>query len=806
MMVTNVTRMEVRSEVTEVLLNITLEIIHLLTGEDYTVVKKTSDKYVTPSSRPHVSGGWSRSRSPIMEPSPHSLIPESNNEQKILELTKKMMCLLSGEVPIRCQDVTVYFSMEEWEYLEGHKDLYKEVMMDDPQTPTSPGRLPDPKKTSKNVTQVSCDGGKLKNIPDYGLPNVAQSSLTQVMGEPAFCNEGNLLDPELQTLPDHGQPHKPPQAKEEPISCQRRTLIDSNIYTPSEGNTQYPSTNRVETPISCDEETLPDPDIYTPSHLTHPDPSSYVEEEQVSCDEDLTKPNRYSPSDHLLHPLPNVKEESISCDEETLPDPDIYTPLDLVHGPSSPYIKEEPVSGDEDLTEPRRYAPSDLLHCPSANIKEEPISWDEETLQDPDLYIPSDPIPHGPSSPYIKEEPVSYDEDLTEPRRNTPSDHLQYLLPYVKEEPVSYDDDEDIPKPKRAAPCDGPTGSTSSTHTLEHQYACMKKEPDSDNEGNIACPGPYTSKDYPQHPSAQVKEEPTWYDGGSLTCPSSYIPIHHTQQFQTSHIKEELEPCEVRNFPDAKSSHRKYQFTHIKGDASSFQCNTKSPFSQTHQDPTTSQAGYVKKETDPSGTADHTKNFPPKGESSLQHPSKESSSSPMKVIVLAHLVDVDGAKSVNATTKLQSHLKDPRLFRSRPSSQKMHETGATFGDISNLTKYLRTHSKKKTPQCPECGQYFLRKVHLEAHLSLHAKQRTLQCSDCNKYFSDNVLLLDRKKPPGETKDQCPDCRNHKEENPPSHEKNHKVEKPFQCPECGKCFEVYNELFVHKKTHMEDSEF
>ncbi|XP_075144441.1 oocyte zinc finger protein XlCOF8.4-like [Leptodactylus fuscus] len=128
-----------RSKMADRILNLALEIIYLLSGEDYTVVKKTSDKYVTPSSRPpHVSGGWSRSPSPIMEPSPHSLIPESNNEQKILELTNKMICLLSGEVPIRCQDVTVYFSMEEWEYLEGHKDLYKEVMMDDHQTLTSP--------------------------------------------------------------------------------------------------------------------------------------------------------------------------------------------------------------------------------------------------------------------------------------------------------------------------------------------------------------------------------------------------------------------------------------------------------------------------------------------------------------------------------------------------------------------------------------------------------------------------------------------------------------------------------------------
>ncbi|KAM5127491.1 oocyte zinc finger protein XlCOF7.2-like [Mantella aurantiaca] len=74
-----------------------------------------------------------------MVPPPHSLKPERNNTKKILEVTQKMIGVLTGEVPIRCQDVTVYFSMEEWEYLEGHKDLYKDVMMDNQPPLTSPG-------------------------------------------------------------------------------------------------------------------------------------------------------------------------------------------------------------------------------------------------------------------------------------------------------------------------------------------------------------------------------------------------------------------------------------------------------------------------------------------------------------------------------------------------------------------------------------------------------------------------------------------------------------------------------------------
>ncbi|XP_073525050.1 uncharacterized protein [Phyllobates terribilis] len=101
------------------LLTLALEIIDLITGEEHTVVKKTSGECV--------AGAWRRHQNPILTPL-HSPI----QEKKILELTNRITDLLHGEVFLRCQDVAVYFSMEEWDYLGRHKSQYKNVMVEGP--------------------------------------------------------------------------------------------------------------------------------------------------------------------------------------------------------------------------------------------------------------------------------------------------------------------------------------------------------------------------------------------------------------------------------------------------------------------------------------------------------------------------------------------------------------------------------------------------------------------------------------------------------------------------------------------------
>eukprot|EP00079_Xenopus_tropicalis_P013636 XP_002942458.1 PREDICTED: oocyte zinc finger protein XlCOF8.4-like isoform X1 [Xenopus tropicalis] len=116
---------------TERIVSLTLEILSLLTGEDYIVVKKQSKEGAATSRLPTPDGD-DKSQSHKPDPPGSSLIPKQNPREKGLEPA-------GPEVVLRWDDAAVYLSVEEWEYLKGHKEQYQQAVMEDCQPAGSVG-------------------------------------------------------------------------------------------------------------------------------------------------------------------------------------------------------------------------------------------------------------------------------------------------------------------------------------------------------------------------------------------------------------------------------------------------------------------------------------------------------------------------------------------------------------------------------------------------------------------------------------------------------------------------------------------
>ncbi|KAM3936283.1 LOW QUALITY PROTEIN: uncharacterized protein RB166_003414 [Leptodactylus fuscus] len=319
---------EARNHMSTRILELALEIISLITGEDCTVVKESSGECVTP----RVSGGWSRTPSPITEPPPHSL----RHEQKILELTSRITELLSGEVPIRCQDVTVYFSMEEWEYLEGHEELYKEVMMEDQQPLTS------------------ADGSSLRNPPERcPSPPYSQECKEEKENVP--------LDPQTMVLsisdpPGMAEARNHMSTRILELALEIISLITGEDYTVVKKSSGECVTPRVSGGWSR-----------TPSPITEPPPHSLRHEQKI-----LELTSRIT---ELLS-----GEVPIRCQDVT-----VYFSMEeweYLEGHKDLY-KE--VNDQQPLTSPDGSSPRNQPHrCPSP-------PYSQDCPEDPELNVPLDP-------------------------------------------------------------------------------------------------------------------------------------------------------------------------------------------------------------------------------------------------------------------------------------------------------------------------------------------------------------------------------------------------------------------------------
>uniref|UniRef100_A0A8C5QMK5 C2H2-type domain-containing protein n=1 Tax=Leptobrachium leishanense TaxID=445787 RepID=A0A8C5QMK5_9ANUR len=206
--------------------------------------------------------GFCEKQSPVTLSLPISQVHRKrNNDKKILELTNKIIQLLTEEVPIRCDDVSLYFSMEEWAYVKDHKDLYMEVVTENHQdecfqrstveefhtsvsTPCSlnedvdtdlgdllfriniPVETSSPLMKNAEVGQASCEGD-LSDQAFYPMPSQRPKN------ETALCKEG-LSQTELCAIIESVQPENPDSnsVKKESTLCHEGHTTD--IYTPLE--------------------------------------------------------------------------------------------------------------------------------------------------------------------------------------------------------------------------------------------------------------------------------------------------------------------------------------------------------------------------------------------------------------------------------------------------------------------------------------------------------------------------------------------------------------------------------------------
>ncbi|XP_077107048.1 uncharacterized protein LOC143764874 [Ranitomeya variabilis] len=389
-----------RNRITEQILNLTLEIIYLLTGEDYAPVNHAALR-VTRSS---VSPKCGRSGRSLTMNNPSSQPQETKNDEKILNLTNKIIELLTREVPIRYEDIMVCFSMEEWQYVEEHKDIYKYVLMNNQERDSSKDLFKEETKLQDDpgLSSVACINTNASDKEVKADRKTSKWRKSQKRRVRYFSKRKTKTD----ALKDISKDEKPPEV----------SAIKSQFSTNEDENLRSDATNTLSSCLS--NEIKPINVNYSPN--AHPQGKHLA----AQARELLTCPEEISTGDYVdvkpSHP------EVASCIGET--SMDTFTGTSCAQAKYLlTQIKEEIVPTETDSYGPTQYQ--------STHDQEE--SWQKVNDTGANIYAVGPPQ-YTPAD--IKKEPVLCEEEnYLNSCIYSPPNHMQiqYTPKQVKEEPIS---------------------------------------------------------------------------------------------------------------------------------------------------------------------------------------------------------------------------------------------------------------------------------------------------------------------------------------------------------------------------------
>ncbi|XP_040177650.1 zinc finger protein OZF-like [Rana temporaria] len=238
-----------RSRMTKKILDLTLEIIYLLNGENYIAFRLSLSDGLAPFNMKKTSRSF-------MGPPSHSL---RKDNKKILEVTQKIIDLLTGEVMLDVNQTdcrTEPMEEEEEPYMKGD-DLYKKKEFP-PEISTDPG---DTRETQTDIKaeeeievmikgeeilqEISTDGGT-EDI--RGTSGSLGENPNALNFHPAVYGEGLLSDP-LGNFSNHSPPITYPTAH----SRSERFTFSGDSFTQREDLTSQEPSHEGEKPYSCPE-------------------------------------------------------------------------------------------------------------------------------------------------------------------------------------------------------------------------------------------------------------------------------------------------------------------------------------------------------------------------------------------------------------------------------------------------------------------------------------------------------------------------------------------------------------------------
>ncbi|XP_073467552.1 uncharacterized protein [Aquarana catesbeiana] len=782
------------SHMTEKIINLTLEIIYLLTGERFPLVK--SGDYMT-----------------ITVPPCDSLKPERHNMQKILEVTKKMMELLTGEVPIRCQDVTIYFSMEEWEYLEGHKDLYKDVMRDSQPSLTSP------------------DGSSNGNPPEKcPRPLYSRDSTQEGHTIPHHHQSGNLREStvevkeEIKEEDDEDGVMEESDFPKEHKDLYQDTMVESSSYRNPPERCPRPLYSRDSTqeghaiPHHHQSGNLRESKVEVKEEIKEEDDedgvmekSEFLKEHKDLYKDTMVESSSYrNPSERCPHPLysRDSTQEDHTISHHHQSGNLGYDNIDVKEKYKEEYgVMEEFSEGHKDMMEPpnTRNPPE---RCPRPLYSRDST---QEGHTIPHCYKSGDPIDiefevkGEEEETYVRDDQQSMEEDGitgTFIEEDTPteistvdgremrktSEDCLTLSPDCKVE------DEDI---TQSSPGENPT--TSNVHLAPHSvdgssYSSYPEEPQTVRDGALLPTEKSFSctefgKCFPSksqlnvHIRSHTREK-------SYSCPECgkcFSVKSHLDTHQRSHTGEKPYSCpECGKCFSVKSNLYTHQRSHTGEKPYSCpecgKCFSVKSHLDTHQRSHTGEKPYSCPECG--------KCFSVKF-SLDTHQRSHTGENPYSCPECGKCFSV----KFSLDTHQRSHTGE------KPYS--CPECGKCFSVKSNLYTHQRSHTGEKPYSCPECGKCFSDKSHLYTHQRSHTGEKPYSCTECRKCFSMKSLLYGHMRShTGEKPYSCPECgkcfsvklRLYR------HQRSHTGEKPYSCPECGKCFSVKSNLSRHQRSH------